>query len=238
MICQSCQGRANQAVGSKDGWDFTRCATCGTIVTTPTPTESELADFYRQYPSNEMYAKKRDKKIKRAKRRIKRMQRFSYGNRFLDVGCNLGYAVAAAQSLELSAYGIDLDASAVASAQREFGKASFSVITAPKFAAKGPKFDMVYTSEVIEHIPNYGEFAAAIGELTAPAGVLYLTTPDAGHFRIPGNFVAWPQVHPPRHLTYFTKIGLQRLFERYGFHEIRFIWNLKPNIRMIARKKI
>ncbi len=237
MICQCCQGRKSKAVGSKEGWEFTRCTSCGTIVTSPIPSDAELSAFYQQYRTNTTYATKRDKKIKRARRRIKRLKRITKGNRFLDVGCNQGFAVAAAQALNLSAHGIDLDASAIASAQREFGDAAFSTETAPDFAAKGQTFDMVYSSEVIEHIPNYSEFAAAIGRLTVPDGVLYLTTPDAGHFRIPRDFVSWPQVHPPRHLTYFTKKGLRSLFEQHGFHDFRFMWNFKPGIRMIARKR-
>lgn len=205
-------------------------------MTRPMPSEAELAEFYQQYRTNKTYATKREKKIKRSLRRIKRMQRLTNGTRFLDVGCNLGYAVAAAQELNLSACGIDLDASAIEAARREFGGSAFTAETAPEFAAKGEEFDLVYCSEVIEHIPDTGEFAAALGTLTAPGGVLYVTTPDAGHFRLPRDFVSWPQVHPPRHLTYHTKNGLQRLFDRHGFGEFRFMWNLKPGIRMIARK--
>ena len=150
---------------------------------------------------------------------------------------NVGSAGEAARLEGFSATGIDLDPNAVALAQTRFPEATFHVSSAESLLRTGESFDFVNCSEVIEHLPEVRPFAKSLAALTRPGGLLYLTTPDAGHFRVPRKFIAWEAVTPPAHLCWFTRSSLRILFEDIEFQVLRFSFNLKPGIKMVARRR-
>lgn len=215
--------------------DIVRCRDCGLYSVEKVPSEEELERFYRQYPGTRGYSQKRDKKIRRASSRIRRLMKKRAAKTFLDVGCNLGYAVEAARRCGLSASGIDLGAESIERARASFPQAEFICGDIATLSAQGRKFDIVYCSEVIEHVPDFFRFSEVLADLVAPQGILFLTTPDASHWRVPRDFVKWEAVTPPEHLTWFSKSHLKGLFEKLGF-ETAFEFNLKPGIKMIGRR--
>ncbi len=223
------------------GWlaDFTfvRCTGCGAIQVDPLPDAAVLARFYAQYHASGAYAAKAAKKIARARRRIERLRGAVSGRSFIDIGCNLGFAVAAAQQAGFAATGIDIDADAVAQAERQFPQCEFRATDIAGFAAQGRRFDLVHCAEVLEHVAEVQPFVAALAALTREGGLLYLTTPDAGHMRVRNRFLRWCEVKPPEHIRWFSKAALRHLFEAAGFRVERFHLNLKPGIRMLARRR-
>jgi SAM-dependent methyltransferase len=225
-----------------DSWlrrlEFVRCSGCGFIWVNPTPSEADLAAFYSHYRGTTSYAAKRDKKIRRSLRRIRKLAKQVPGRRFLDVGCNLGFAIEAARLAGFTATGIDVDPHAVSLARAQFPEASFHVGAVEAMVETGETFDLVHCSEVIEHLPDVRPFARALADLTRPGGALFLTTPDAGHIRRPRNFLEWDAVKPPEHLCWFTRKNVRMLFEGLGFDPIRFLFNLKPGIKMVATKPL
>lgn len=235
--CRACGDAANLPVGTSNGFDLVECATCGTILVAPFPSQEELNKIYEDYEMNMGYRPKRDKKIARSTKRLKSFVAKGPGKRLIDVGCNMGYTVAAGQNLGLEAYGIDVDSGSIAEAKKEFGEDNFDCIDVRDFAKKGEKFDLIYTSEVIEHVADPEGFVEALAEIANPGAVIYLTTPDAKHFAVPRDFTSWENVKPPIHILYFTRRGLTKLFETRGFGDIRFRFNMKPGIRMLAKRQ-
>lgn len=222
--------------GEKNGFKLLSCHDCGTVTVDPFPTIDELIAFYQSYEGTTDYRIKQDKKIRRAKGRIKRLIKYAPGNIFLDVGCNYGFTVKAALDLGLNAKGIDIDDTAVNASKEIFGAPMFETISVQDYASRGSKADIVYTSEVIEHVPEPDEFVAAIAQILNKDGVLYLTTPDGGHWSLPANFADWGMVMPPEHITYFTRKGMTKLLEKHGLKIEKFTFTLKPGMRLIARK--
>lgn len=262
LLCPACGGRAFDRVGDGAAWarlaagstderrelltaaagvpeldcgDFMRCRACRMIRVERVPGAEALTRFYQAYYANRKYAPKQDKKIARATRRLARLRARGAQGRFLEVGCNLGFAVEAARRLGFEAHGIEIDAAATAQAQRLFADCSFRACAAAEEAASGRSYDVVFCTEVIEHVPDPGEFAAALGRLVAPGGHLFLTTPDAGH-PLRGDFLAWPETKPPEHLFWFTRDALRRLLGKAGFVAFDFALNLKPGHKLTARK--
>jgi SAM-dependent methyltransferase len=236
QTCRACGKAADQPVGEKNGFNLVGCQSCGSLQVSPFPSEAELAEIYEHYEMNQGYRPKRDKKIARSKRRLKSYISKGPGKRLLDVGCNLGFTVAAATELGLDAFGIDVDPGSIDEAKKQFGDHRFDCVDVREFAKRGETFDLIYTSEVIEHVPDPEGFVDALAKIANPNAVIYLTTPDAGHFRVPSDFVSWENVKPPIHILYFTKAGLTQLFGARGFGDIKFRFNAKPGIRMLARK--
>jgi 2-polyprenyl-3-methyl-5-hydroxy-6-metoxy-1,4-benzoquinol methylase len=238
-FCKACHLTLapENSIGSKNGFDLRRCVSCATVTVHPFPSVEELIAFYQNYQGTTDYKKKRDRKISRAKARIRKVMGIAPGKKFLDVGCNYGFTVKAALDLGLDAFGIDIDATAVSASQKDFGGNKFRAVSVMDYAAEDHTADIVYTSEVIEHVPDPDAFVAAIAKILSPGGVLYLTTPDGGHWSLPRDFSKWGFVMPPEHITYFTQRGLRDILARHGLDVTKFFFNFKPGIRLIARKK-
>jgi 2-polyprenyl-3-methyl-5-hydroxy-6-metoxy-1,4-benzoquinol methylase len=142
-----------------------------------------------------------------------------------------------AHDLGLEAKGIDIDGAAIAIANENFsGRGTFEAIWLYDLAARGDTFDMVYMSEVIEHVNDPERFIAAIAAVLKPGGLLYLTAPDGGHPLVPRKFENWGMVTPPNHLTYFTREGMRQLLGRHGLEIEGFQWAFKPGMKLFARK--
>jgi len=219
---------------------FMACADCGFRWAVPAPAPDRLAAFYQDYGGSGRYAAKAESKLSRAHRRLARLWRLMgrrAGLRFLDVGCNLGFAVEAARRLGFQATGVEIDATAVANATARFPAGEFLVGTAADMVAEGRRFDLVYCSEMIEHVSDPSVLVAQLARLTRPGGLLYLTTPDATPRRSAAAFLAWSEVKPPEHLCWFTRDSLRRLLAAAGFDRISFQFRWRPaktGIRLVA----
>jgi SAM-dependent methyltransferase len=237
-FCRACHTAldVNVSRGHKNGFDLLPCASCGTTTVHPFPTNEELMRFYQSYKGSAVYIPKEAGKVRRAKRRIARLLSYTKGKRFLDVGCNIGYSVKAALDLGLDAKGIDIDADAVSVANQSYGQ-RFNALSVEDYAAQGHKADILYSSEVIEHVPDPDSFMQAVDKILDDKGVLYMTMPDGGHWNLPKDFATSNIVTPPSHIIYFTRKGIRHLLEKHGFKVEKFFFTLKPGIRLIARKK-
>jgi 2-polyprenyl-3-methyl-5-hydroxy-6-metoxy-1,4-benzoquinol methylase len=235
--CKACLGdlAAAENRGTKNNFALLGCPACGTVTVDPFPTIEQLTAFYQGYKGTTDYKAKKDSKIKRARRRIQKLKKLVSGTRFLDVGCNYGFTVKAALDAGLDAFGIDMDATAVNGSKEMFGP-HFETISVQDYAKRGDKADIVYTSEVIEHVPDPDDFVQAIASILPKKGILYLTTPDSSHWRVPKDFPQWKEVMPPEHVTYFTRKGMTKLLEKHGLKVEKFFLALKPGMRLIARK--
>lgn len=214
--------------------DLVRCDGCGLHSVATPPGPAALGAFYQAYYANENYGAKQDKKIARARGRLQRLKRTIRGRQFLDVGCNLGFAAEAARLEGFSAHGIEIDAAAVTAGQRLFPALDLRCMSVEALANTGEVFDLVWCTEVLEHAIDFRSFATALAAVVAPGGAIFLTTPDAGHWRR-GDFVGWDEVKPPEHLQWFEARHLRQLFEPLGF-SVGFWPALKPNLRMLARR--
>ncbi|RNL66365.1 class I SAM-dependent methyltransferase [Zhongshania marina] len=236
MECPTCHNTESSLVGSKNGHKLHRCANCSLLHVHPMPAADELLRYYQDYHKTPQYTRKLKSKQRRAKKRIWSLKRLTKGSKFLDVGCNAGFAVEAARSLGLEACGIDLDEASIKFARQQYPMGDFRKISAQDLAASAERFDIIYCCEVIEHLAEPHSFVDALYTLLNENGVLFLTTPDIAHFSVQQNLLEWTAVRPPEHLLYFSKPALTALLEAHHFRKINFRPNLKPTIKLLARK--
>jgi SAM-dependent methyltransferase len=240
MTCAICSSRRLRDFGSKAGYRMIECRDCGLVAVSPMPDAEEIAAFYQDYHKSAQYRAKLGSKVRRARRRIRRVGGRGRGRRFLDVGCNAGFAVSAAASLGYHATGIDVDGEAVAWAAEHFPEAHFEAVSVEALARRGEVYDLIYCSEVIEHLPALDGFVQALRELMHADSRLFLTTPDLGHYSLRKPFsrrslLDWDAVRPPEHLYYFNRANLRELFLRHGFRRVSCAWNSKPTIKAVIR---
>lgn len=215
------------------------CPSCACIYVDPLPEKEQLEEMYDDYLSTDKYLKKLKKKILTSRYKISRLNKYLKisGKDFLDVGCNIGATVRAAQKSGYNSMGIDLDKTAINMARELFTQCEFKACSTFELIKSERKFDFVYCSEVIEHVPGVNAFIQSLADLMKPGALLYITTPDAGHRKVPKDILKWKEVKPPEHLVFFNKKNMDLLLNNHGFEIIKFYWNHRANLRVICRKK-
>ena len=102
------------------------------------------------------------------------------GLKILDIGCGGGLLAEPMARLGAEVTGIDVTAPAIIAARTHAESMQldidYQVITAEDLAASGAKFDVIYASEVIEHVADRSLFIKAIATMMAPNGVVVITT--------------------------------------------------------------
>lgn len=112
---------------------------------------------------------------------IKTGQKLSLaGLKILDIGCGGGLLSEPMARLGAEVTGIDVTAPAISAAKIHAESMQlaidYQVITAEDLAASSAKFDVIYASEVIEHVADRPLFVKAIATMLAPNGVVVITT--------------------------------------------------------------
>src|SRR5205807_3492875 len=83
------------------------------------------------------------------------------------------------------------------------------------------EFDVVFSSEVIEHVADTARWLSEVRRVLAPGGRLLLTTPSHGRVRVALGGVE--RFSPPLgdHLHLYTKGALRSLLEEFGFGAVQ-----------------
>ena len=243
-VCQVCGSSERRLFVRHHDLELFQCGSCGLVYLDPMPDDAVIDALYdNAYDSTSTgYFAKVEAKLKRSRRRVRRLRQAvrptSPQPRFLDVGASGGFMTEAAREDGWQAVGIELDPDSIAYARAHYPGIDFIRSTAQDYAAEAPQeFDLVYCSEVIEHVTDVNAFIAALASLTTPGGYLYLTTPDIGHWRRPRDITQWDGFSPPAHCLYFRPANLRQLLERHGFVVVKREWAFKPGIKMLVQTR-
>lgn len=87
---------------------------------------------------------------------------------------------------------------------------------------EGQRFDLVYSSEVIEHIPDPNSFILALKSALKPEGVIFLTTPNADYVDYRGISIdtldsnSLELIGYSQHCSLFSSRGMQAFFKNHS----------------------
>jgi len=136
----------------------------------------------------------------------------------LDVGCGNGVFLLRAKAAGWQVAGVEPDAAAAAQAIRAGVQ-----IVAPDLEAleESVRFDVITSSNVIEHVPDPLDFLARIHKALSPGGMLWLATPNASGSgrRAFGRY--WRGLEAPRHCLVFSPSALVEAVADSGFEHVR-----------------
>jgi 2-polyprenyl-3-methyl-5-hydroxy-6-metoxy-1,4-benzoquinol methylase len=138
------------------------------------------------------------------------------GGSLFEVGCAYGFFLDEARRFFDVVKGIDIAEKAVAYA-RDVLRADASVADFTSIDLGAQKFDVVCMWDTIEHVPSPDRFVAKAFDILRPGGHLFMTTGDIDSKVAKLQGAHWRQIHPPTHLSYFSRRTLTRLIERGGF---------------------
>lgn len=140
------------------------------------------------------------------------------GERVLDLGCGAGRFLAVLDAAGAAPLGVDISERALERA-RAVAPGVETRLLAPEGAlpVDHASIDLVWCSEVIEHVPDVGGLLAEIRRVLVPGGRLLLTTPY--HGRVKGALVAATRFDAHfdplgQHVRFFTRASLRLTLER------------------------
>jgi SAM-dependent methyltransferase len=144
------------------------------------------------------------------------------GDRALDVGCGTGVFTAELERAGARAVGMEISESALERATADRPRLDFRLapIDGP-LPLEDCSFDLVWASEVIEHVADTARWLSEIRRVLAPKGRLLLTTPHHARLAIALRGVE-PYADPlGDHLHLYTRRSLASLLGEFGFSAVR-----------------
>lgn len=229
--CPVCKGKRFEPLFTLSGEPFVRCSGCSLTLINPRPPFDQIrATYDPDYSAG--YTRKADKKLRRARRRVARVQRrWCRGGRWLDVGCSAGFVVRAAEDAGFEGWGVDIETGGIAYGRDNLGLSRLAGGLLDEQGYPDAHFDVISAYDVIEHVPDLNAFLAELKRILAPRGVIDVGTPDIGHWRVPRRLEEWNELKPSEHLYYFDRTTLARLVERHGLAIAHVRLALKPGLK-------
>ena len=242
-ICESddyeviAQGREHEFENTTDDtFHVTKCKSCGLIYLNPRPDMSEFdtiyPDNYYCHTDNLPGMASKESLLGMLKQQLISEMGFPKRIRSLlkkypidteisviDIGCGNGAALDAFKKIggdHIKTYGVDFDDMAILATSKK-GHTAYRTLFEEADLPKGT-FDIVYSSNVIEHVADPAEFMKKVSDVLKPGGLFLCETPNIGSVeaRILKKSGHWGGYHFPRHWTFFTPKHIKMLGEKFG----------------------
>lgn len=139
-------------------------------------------------------------------------------DRALDLGCGDGHLTGVLARAVSTVTGADVSEAALARARRRHPGLHFERVP---FTGGLPfedgAFELVWASEVIEHVADTAAWLSEVRRVLAPRGRLLITTPSHGRLRIARHGIE--SFSPPLgdHLHLYTRRSLAGVLGEFGF---------------------
>ena len=216
-----------------------KCLDCGMVYLNPTPDDSTLNIIY---PDNYYCYKEQDAALSSKKSllsslknilnnyigfpsQIKKIIKSSHENneeplRVLDIGCGTGAALDVFKQVsagQVEGTGLDISGKALEIVAKKGFKTIHSSIEKAFLLKK--YFDIVYSSNVIEHISDPAGMIKKAAQSLKPNGIFLCETPNFGSLdaRLFYKSGHWGGFHFPRHWNFFTLNTFRKIAEKNGF---------------------
>ena len=145
----------------------------------------------------------------------------SSGQRALDLGCGNGDFTALLAESGGQVVGCDVARAAVVRATARHPGLDFRVVPADgPLPLEDNSFDLVWASEVIEHVADTARWLSEARRVLTPRGRLLITTPSHGRLRV--AVAGIERFSPPLgdHLHLYTRRSLTETLSEFGFGNI------------------
>lgn len=144
-----------------------------------------------------------------------------------DLGCGNGHISGRLANAGFEVTGVDASPSGIAIARRAYPNVEFVEVLIDRQLNLG-QFDLVVSSDVIEHMYRPSDLLEAARELLKPGGQILLGTPYHGYLKnlvlaASGKMDAhFSALHDGGHIKFFSVRSLSQLMRRHGFEDLNF----------------
>ncbi|MEY5027530.1 MAG: hypothetical protein RLZZ244_3058 [Verrucomicrobiota bacterium] len=132
--------------------------------------------------------------------------------RILEIGSGLGYATHALRKAGYQVTGSDISEDAVSKARARYGDFYFTANAIQPPETLLQSFDLVFLTEVIEHLGDPIGFLQQCARLLKPGGSILITTP----LKLSGTPQVWHTDLPPVHYWWFSAESMHQIARRLG----------------------
>lgn len=147
-----------------------------------------------------------------------------------DLGCGNGHIAGSLTALGYEVTGIDASRSGIRIARRAYPSVKFieAMIDGGLDQLNLTKFDLVISSDVIEHLYRPSDLVAAAFSLVKPGGHVLLGTPYHGYLKnlalaLSGRMDShFSVLHDGGHIKFFSVKTLSRLMTAHSFRDLSF----------------
>jgi SAM-dependent methyltransferase len=144
------------------------------------------------------------------------------GERALDLGCGNGLFTAELLRAGSQAIGVEVAEAALARARAQHASIDFRLAPIDgRLPLEDSEVDLVWCSEVIEHVADTARWLSEVRRVLAPGGRLLLTTPSHGRLRVALGGVERFSEPLGDHLHLYTRRSLEQLLREFRFAEIQ-----------------
>ena len=164
------------------------------------------------------------------------------GERVLDLGCGAGRFVAALAAAGVEPVGVEIAEGALDRARRNAPGADLRLVEPDGSLPLGhASIDLVWCSEVLEHVADIGQVLVEARRVLRPRGRLLVTVPF--HGRVQAALIALTRFEAHfdplgQHLRFFTRRSLAATLDNAGFEQLDIRpWGGPPLLRrsLVAR---
>ena len=145
-----------------------------------------------------------------------------------DLGCGNGHITGRLAALGYQVTGVDASASGIQIARRTYPEVEFVEAFINRDLKTPGSFDLVISSDVIEHLYRPSDLLEAANSLLKPRGQLLLGTPYHGYLKnlvlaATGKMDAhFSALHDGGHIKFFSVRTLSTLMTSHGFTDLSF----------------
>lgn len=154
------------------------------------------------------------------KKFLKLYKNILQGKTVLDVGCGRGELLSELQKKGCDCWGIDFNESVINVAKNYFGLEKVFVSDLNYFfddkKINFPKFDIITSFEVMEHLDDPSCFIKGIAKLLKPGGSLIISVPSRKRLLV--DSYVWD--FPPSHLSRWDEKSIKIFFKRNDFKTV------------------
>lgn len=219
--CPVCLGESIHPAGIPR---LDRCLTCGFIFF-PVGNDAALLDLYdEEYFSGEEYPDYLGQQaaLRRSMRRhLRQMAAVQpLGGAVLEIGSAYGFFLDEARAHFNRLVGIDV-CRAPTQYAREQLRLDVRLGNVLTHDFSGQRFDVICLWDTIEHLADPRAVLERCASLLDDNGAIFLTTGDIGSLNARMRGRGWRQIHPPSHVSYFSRDTMTRLLNATGLSVVR-----------------
>ena len=181
------------------------------------PTDKEILDHYNNYPIG--YNAESEITRIRINELLDGFETFRETNNMLDVGCGPGLFLIEAKKRGWNVFGTEFTDNQISYLKEQGINTSQGKLTPHSF--KPESFDVIISSEVLEHINNPIEEMGLFNSFLRKGGLTYITTPNFNaieRYLLKGNYNV---IEYPEHLCYYTPKTIDLLLRKTGFKKVK-----------------
>jgi 2-polyprenyl-3-methyl-5-hydroxy-6-metoxy-1,4-benzoquinol methylase len=213
--CILCNSTKIGLLAGYESHQLGKCTNCGFVFMLRVPDLPELEAHYRTYSYT---GTANPNTVKAYHKLLDSFEKYRSNNAILDLGCGRGWFLDEAKKRGWNVYGTEFAKEAIELCERKGIVMKQGDLVDSDF--NGLRFDVIFSSEVIEHVNNPVAQFKSIYSSLRPGGLVYITTPNWNCYLRRKYKASYNIIEYPEHLGYFTKTTIHRGLTSAGFKKI------------------